>query len=247
MLVWVLRALALTGGKGGTEKGGVGWWSEERIITATMLAWLPGFEHALRFWEGAGREEEEEGVVGGEEGMSRVGITVFMGRGERYACPAWANAEFEVVSVQRLEGGDGRRGLLAFEKPEVVVDGVRALAKGLLGRDAGAFLMKEKGVAVAPLEEVVVVPDAEPTVGVSPSEKKKGVAWGTPVVTPGEEKCAPKDVKGKGKEVVESDETLQPPVSIPVRDPLLDGESPDTLVEGSKTPPLDKVAKESRG
>ncbi|KAK4453281.1 epoxide hydrolase [Podospora aff. communis PSN243] len=242
MLVFVLRALWLLGRKGDVGKGS---FPEERIITSTMLAWLPGFEHALRFWAGAANQGDEEGV--GER--AKLVVTVFMGGSasrdnDSYACPAWANAEFDVVGVQRLTGKNESKGLLAFERPEVVVDGARALAKGLLSRDAGAFLAKGKGVAIVPLEKVVVVPDNAPDTTLLSPERGKGVAGpgvlATPAVTPRDEKdeqTTPKDAKGKGKEA------LPPPTPIPVRDPLLDGESPDTLVEGAKTPPLEKVGK----
>ncbi|KAK0626618.1 Alpha/Beta hydrolase protein [Immersiella caudata] len=246
MLVFVLRALWLLGRKG--EMGRV--FSEERIITSTMLAWLPGFEHALRFWAGAANQGDEEGA--GER--SRLVVTVFVGGSasrddDLYACPAWANADFDVVGVQRLTGKSDGKGLLAFERPEVVIDGARSLTKGLLARDKGAFLAKEEGVIVVPLEKVVVVPDNAPDTTMLSPEKGKGVAGSgvlsTPAVTPGDEKdehSTIKDAKGKGKEV---EAALLPPAPIPARDPLLDGESPDTLVEGAKTPPLDKATKSS--
>ncbi|KAK0651910.1 Alpha/Beta hydrolase protein [Cercophora newfieldiana] len=239
MLVFVLKALWLLGRREG--------FSEDRIVTSTMLAWLPGFEHALRFWAGAAKQADEAGTG---TVMPKVAVTVFMGESasradDAYACPAWANAEFDVVGVQRLTGKNETKGLMAFERPEAIIEGARSLARGLLAQDAGAFLAKEKGVAVVPLEKVVVVPDAAP--GLLTPRQGRGIAGAgvlaTPAVTPGDEKdedATPKAAKGKEREVVDSE--LPQPAPIPVRDPLLDGESPDTLVEGSKTPPLEKEA-----
>lgn len=249
MLVFLLRALWLLG-KGDVDAASAGLlFSQERIITLTQLAWLPGFENVLRFWaHAANHERDEKNNEGGRLSRPKVAVTVFLSTGggesradNAYACPAWANAEFDVLHVQRLSGKNGAKGLLAFERPEVIVEGIRALAKRLLAQDTDVFLKKESGVAVVPLERVVVIPDGTATGLLSPGTGKNAAGPGvlaTPAVTPADEReehNPAKDVKGKGKE---GDIALPPPAPIPVRDPLLDGESPDTLVEEIKTPPL---------
>ncbi|KAK5662792.1 hypothetical protein OQA88_6201 [Cercophora sp. LCS_1] len=239
MLVYVLRALRLLGmtGKLGEENG---FWSRERVITMTLLAWLPGPEHVLRLWAGCERWEEERGETA--TSRPRVGVTVFGvdGPGDGYSCPNWANTEFEVLCTQRVKGG-AKKGLLAFERPEVVLEGVRALAKVLVERDPKAFEREgvESGV---PLEKIVVVKDESPQVQVSVNAPLKGVPGILATLTEENEEGKGKEKeKEKGKEVME-DGTFPAPPIIPGRDPIVDGESPDTLVEGkSKTPPLDKT------
>lgn len=80
---------------------------------------------------------------------------------ERYICPAWGNIRFDVLHSQRVSG---RAGLVAFERPEVIVDGIRGLAKEILARDSGAFRAptarpEETEQGTSPLERVVVVGD----------------------------------------------------------------------------------------
>ncbi|KAK0751971.1 Alpha/Beta hydrolase protein [Schizothecium vesticola] len=235
MLVFAARALG--GGDG---------FAPERIITMAKLAWLPGPEHVLRFWAG----------------RSKVGITVFgEGKGDGYAAAEWAGAEFDVVNTRCLPGRTEEKGLLAFEHPEVVCEGVRELVKAVLAKDLGAFSATGLATAgVVPLEGVIVEKAGEaapsqgraavtPTPSMSPPKGNgsgRVVALPTLGMSPIQEKEEGKfkEEKGKGKEeeVGEGEPVFTPPPQIPVRDPLVDGESPDTLVEGSKTPPLDKAA-----
>lgn len=251
MLVFVLRALRLSGGAISQENEN-GWFTKERIITLTKLAWLPGPEHALRFWAGCENPQvDEAGGGGGGSVRAKVTISVFVGGGalgEEYACPAWANADYDVIQTHRYPGRTRTKGLLAFEQPEVIFEGVRSLAKGLLAQNSQAFEVGSAQSVVAPLEKVVVIKDGHETQPGTSAAKEKGKGLSapevlaTPAVTPAEEEEEGKTArdKGKEKEVVGQD-VLPPPAPIPVRDPLLDGESPDTLVEESKTPPLEKT------
>ncbi|KAK0727927.1 Alpha/Beta hydrolase protein [Lasiosphaeria miniovina] len=99
-----------------------------------------------------------------------------------YAPPAWANAHYDVVHIQRAHGhyyhhssgggGSSSGLLLAFERPDVIFTGVRGLAQAVLARDARlrppvagaagtADTHSEGGQPpVAPLEQVVVVGDS---------------------------------------------------------------------------------------
>ena len=284
MLVFVLRALRLLGRKDAEDEAGSnGFFSPERIVTLTKLAWLPGPEYALRFWAACADHEEDRSysssvaATNSEPGKPKVAVTVFVGTGgvgesgpdDVFACPAWANAEYDVVHTQRLPGRSGVKGLLAYEQPDVIFAGVRELASAILARDPGAFSPPGKGkekdgtTALAPLESVVVVREGDPEEekeaegAVTPKARAKPKsAMMSPAATITAVMITKRDEKGKGKakdaikeEEEDDDEQygkgalqLPPPATIPVRDPLLDGESPDTLVEGSKTPPLDKAA-----
>jgi hypothetical protein len=98
------------------------------IIDVTQLAWLPGPEAGARFWAAAVKEVEhlKERSV-----RSRVAVTVFGtdGLGEdEYTCPAWASIKHDVVFAQRVTG---RAGLLAWERSDVLVSGIRGLAKAI--------------------------------------------------------------------------------------------------------------------
>ncbi|KAK3358976.1 Alpha/Beta hydrolase protein [Lasiosphaeria hispida] len=237
MLALVLGGLRAAGGRVGEE----GFWTRERVVTLTELAWLPGPENAMRFWSFC-EIHPDEAEPATTTTRPSVAITVFdgsggdhgsAGPGESYIYPAWADTQYDVVHTQRCPGRSAQKGLLAFEQPEIIVEGVRGLAKALLSKNPRLFSPGEEASTaggIAPLERVVVDGDrAKPVANDS----------GVTVTVTAEAGSGGKD-KGKGKEVVES--TLSPPAPLPVRDPLLDGESPDTLVEGAKTPPLEKAS-----
>lgn len=130
----------------------------EQIITFANLAWLPGPEYAMRFWarcatHGEESIREKRPLVN----KPRVAITVFLGGedeatsdksmaqevGEgairleaplkdgvraRYTCPAWAKTHYNVLFSQRASGDPG---LLAWERPGLILTGMRGLAKEL--------------------------------------------------------------------------------------------------------------------
>ncbi|KAK3952118.1 Alpha/Beta hydrolase protein [Pseudoneurospora amorphoporcata] len=50
-----------------------------------------------------------------------------------YVCPAWGNSVYDVVHQERASGHAD--GLLAFMRPEIIVSGVRGLAKEVLARE----------------------------------------------------------------------------------------------------------------
>jgi hypothetical protein len=118
------------------------------IINLTQLAWLPGPEGAMRFWSGA------EAEAGRKIGWSATptAVTVFLGTGSEggyssagYICPAWAGARHNIVWSKRQEGWGG---LIAWERKEAIIQGIRGLAEEILKFDAR--------LAVGKLEEVVV-------------------------------------------------------------------------------------------
>ncbi|KAM7221699.1 epoxide hydrolase [Rhypophila decipiens] len=174
---------------------------------------------------------------------------------ERYTCPAWANGRYNVIHTQRASGKGG--GLLAFERPDIVIGGIRGLAKSVLSSsgepfkaDPGPALTEtgsEGGEGVAPLESVVVVPSSTTTAALT---KTKTTTTPTPTTIP---------AAGKEKEIdfSSSPVPLRPaaspppsqatsipgmgllsPPSLPRDHSFGSGSSPDTLVEGGKKSPL---------
>jgi pimeloyl-ACP methyl ester carboxylesterase len=84
---------------------------------------------------------------------------------QRYICPAWGNAHYNVVHTQRATG---KPGLLAWERPEVIAAGVRGLAREILRVDkriAPASPISAQAATAAtttaPLQQVVVIPASE--------------------------------------------------------------------------------------
>ncbi|KAI1853798.1 hypothetical protein JX266_001782 [Neoarthrinium moseri] len=144
------------------------------IITFTQLAWLPGPEAAMRYW--AHCLQHPESFAKKLPSRPKIAITVFLGdepvevaaqggeTGEPapassptvledkdgYACPSWANSRYNVVYARRAAG---KAGLLAWERPELIVDGIRGLAKEVLRLDPR--LRQAVAPATAPLERVV--------------------------------------------------------------------------------------------
>lgn len=163
----------------------------EQIITFTNLAWLPGPEYAMRYWArcAADGQANARGTKA-TANKPKIGITVFLGgqdeavvgdasstaqevgegaiqlkapmnvaTGAGYACPAWANAHYHVLFSQRVTG---KPGLLAWERPDVILTGIRGLAKAIFQADKRRLQpAREDAPAAAALETVVVVPEEE--------------------------------------------------------------------------------------
>ena len=144
--------------------------SPSDIITLTELIWLPGPEATLRFWAHCASHSEE--MENRKLSKPRATVTVFLGDEETeqngqgedaelavlprpipdtYSCPTWAATKFNVLSSSRITG---KPGLLAWERPEVIVQGCRALAKEILATDKRMQVSELPGGAL--LEQVVV-------------------------------------------------------------------------------------------
>jgi hypothetical protein len=125
--------------------------SKEEVIELSQLAWLPGPEAGMRFWAGAVSEVEDMRLV--KRGpKARVAVTVFGvdGDGEDgYICPAWGEGQHEIVFSQRV---NGRPRLVAWERGDVVIEGVRGLATAVAKLDSR--------LRIEDLEEVVISGDA---------------------------------------------------------------------------------------
>ncbi|KAF5018310.1 hypothetical protein F66182_9718 [Fusarium sp. NRRL 66182] len=137
LLLYVLKMLRTVGPKNEL--------TQKDIITLTSLIWLPGPEAALRFWaQCASGIEPVEGKKLTKK--PKVAITVFTGDEEqteqqktlprpirtKYACPGWANKEYQVVHLSRASSTPG---FLALDRQEVIFDGARGLAKAVLAKD----------------------------------------------------------------------------------------------------------------
>lgn len=178
LLVFAMKGLSLLGPRKKL--------TPEQIITITNLAWLPGPEYAMRFWAHCASDNKTK-AVGSKPNTSKpkVAITVFLGgeveeaddagaaqragedairleapmkseTGAGYACPAWGKTHYKVLFSQRVAGDPG---LLAWERPEVILTGVRGLAKEILKVDKR--LLPAPEVPTAPLENVVVPGETE--------------------------------------------------------------------------------------
>lgn len=77
--------------------------------------------------------------------------------GAGYVCPAWANAHYSVLFSQRAHGLPG---LLAWERPHVILTGLRGLAAEVLKADGRLRASPAEGDTV-PLEGVVSPGDDE--------------------------------------------------------------------------------------
>ncbi|KAK0635199.1 Alpha/Beta hydrolase protein [Bombardia bombarda] len=191
MLAFVLKGIRALG-----PPRTASFFDEERVITLTNLAWLPGPETAMRFWAHCATHPETTTTAQTANKTKtkkalkpKVAITVFVGgkdvvdtetgagtgtesgalpqelllgtsgeaaatTRETYVPPAWGNARYNVLHTQRALGRAA--GFLAFERPGVIVTGVRGLAKELLARDSAAHALLVEASAVAALEQVVV-------------------------------------------------------------------------------------------
>lgn len=152
----------------------------EQVITLTNLAWLPGPEYAMRFWAHCAELQDAKVKKTPKIAKPNVAITVFLGgedgsdgddttarevgegaipldlplktkAGVGYTCPAWGKAHYNVLFSQRVTG---KPGLLAWDRPETILAGVRGLATELLKVDKRLQPVTE--APTAPLENVVV-------------------------------------------------------------------------------------------
>lgn len=261
MLAFVLKGLRLSAGLG----AGKGRFTEEELITLTSLMWLPGPEGMLRFWAACGKHRENEqrrkgakprvaitvfaeGTGSGKGKQTAPAAAAVdekdiglwptpeevAGRKESYCPPAWANPIFNVVHTQRVPGPSS--GLLALEQPEVILAGIRGLAKAAPVRDL-------RLTPVTPLQGVVIVP-AENTKQTAqiPAQVPRPVA--TPAVLGGSPPTkADTAVPAKSSETVaaadKQDKGKAPELLSPGKGPSSEDESPNTLVEDSS--PLERA------
>lgn len=203
-----------------------------------------------------------EGAAGTQEGdveLAALPPPLPADEKQRYVCPAWGNANYNVVHTQRVAG---KPGLLAWERPGVIAAGVRGLVKEILRVDKRISPAAVPAAAeIAPLQQVVVIPASEgggsgdvgespssPTPTPSPAKQLKS----PPVITTEPPQAdgyvrpalAKPSVSGETAVGKESEDKVVDikgkgkELEVP-RDPFSEGNSPDTLVS---TPPLGKAA-----
>ncbi|ROW06233.1 hypothetical protein VMCG_04675 [Cytospora schulzeri] len=239
--------------------------SPEQVITFTNLAWLPGPEYAMRFWAHCAKHNEPKVKLPTKKKALRpkVGITVFLGEkageeggnsvgheegedaiqleaptkveiGSRYACPGWAKARYNVISSQRVFG---EAGLLAWERPEVILTGIRGLAKEI--RKVDKRLQPSSEPATSPLKAVVAPQETKSkSGGLKPPERpalEQGDSSRTQV---GSE--PPSSPKGKQSEPASEKPAESPMAKEGNVDDFEEGGTPDTVV--LVTPPKDNDA-----
>ncbi|KAF4443848.1 hypothetical protein F53441_11307 [Fusarium austroafricanum] len=201
LLLYVLKILRTLGPKKEL--------TQKDIITLTSLIWLPGPEAALRFW--ASCASEVEPVEGKKLAKKpKVAITVFTGDDEQaeqqrtlprpakvmYACPGWANKEYQVIHLNRATGTPG---FLAWDRREVIIDGVRGLARAILEKDKRMQAAEQPG---ATLQNQLEVQD-----GQTAQADLSGTTVQDPNAGPGE--GAPKS--GMQKPIEDENQHLVPP------------------------------------
>ncbi|KAK1599794.1 epoxide hydrolase [Colletotrichum navitas] len=216
--------------------------SEADIITFTQTAWLPGPEAAMRLWAHCLTHQEKP--LPRPAKKPDVAITVFSG-GARdaeveaqstspraalvpYACPAWANVSYNAVHVRRITGSPG---LVVWDRPELIGEGIRGLASRLLSSSGGSRLRNREQPGTAPLREVVVVVPPNSTPGGESGPQPRSPQTISP--------AAQGEATWRLERIRESSET--PSKTRPEDraragpDADFDGASPDTIVV---TPPL---------
>ena len=147
----------------------------QELITLTELTWLPGPEATMRLWAYCATLPAQEKPLSPKP---RVGITTFTGEvgdgqqgdpntsprpaAHSYACPSWGKARYNIVTTQRVPG---KPGLLAWERPEVIADGTRSLAKTILAEDKRMQTTETSGTVL--LEQVVIGGDEQASAATS--------------------------------------------------------------------------------
>lgn len=89
-------------------------------------------------------EDADEEVAKSPEVMPRA-------TSNKYACPVWAGLRYDVLAVNRVAGNPK---LVVWERPEIIGQGVRSLAKAILKTDKRMRAAEQPGTAL--LEQIVV-------------------------------------------------------------------------------------------
>ncbi|EHK41892.1 hypothetical protein TRIATDRAFT_130130 [Trichoderma atroviride IMI 206040] len=128
------------------------------LVTITKLTWLPGPEGALRLWAENDILAREEAELKPSHRV-KAAITVFLtddGASQdgpdsaqktdslssfSYVCPNWGKQHYDVVWTGRIQGNQG---LLAWERPQIIADGARNLAKALLAVDKRLYEVERR-------------------------------------------------------------------------------------------------------
>jgi hypothetical protein len=136
------------------------------VITMTALAWLPGPEAALKFWAHCASNTERKSHP--SRVKPRVTITIAsdsVERGSRigaprsvsnaHVCAAWGKRWYDVVASRRI---DREEGLLPWQQPDLILQGVRQLGTTVVSTDS----RMQRVLPGAALLEQAVVDGREP-------------------------------------------------------------------------------------
>jgi pimeloyl-ACP methyl ester carboxylesterase len=148
---------------------------------------------------------------------------------ERYTCPAWGRTHYDVVHSQRLSG---RPGLLAWERPEIIIAGARNLAKEVLRLDQ-RFRPAEDAETV-PLEQVVT-DDAGSSRG--PTNKPDQPPPQSPTTEQGSRGIILSRIIEESPPPVETSEPPMPPLEPEVPPPQLQLSSADAALPAASPIP----------
>ncbi|OHE96382.1 epoxide hydrolase [Colletotrichum orchidophilum] len=193
---------------------------------------------------GGGGGEEGRGDASGPpdpEAQAQVRDVLPRPAPNPYVCPAWANVSYNAVHVRRVPGTPG---LVAWDRPELIGQGVRGLAKKLLSFDARVkdIVARQQRPSTAPLQGVVVVQSdsSAPAPGPSGGQGAAGAGAGAGTVPPSTPQVEPtwrlsqiREASETPKKSSQQDGDAGLMLSPPDAD--FDGASPDTIVV---TPPV---------
>lgn len=220
----------------------------------------------MRFWAHCAKHEETKGRRSTKTNAVRpkVGITVFLGdkggdegdnivareQGEeairldvptkvehstRYACPNWAKAHYDILYSQRATG---EAGLLAWGRPEVILTGIRGIARAILKVDKR--LQPSSKPPTSALKAVVAPQeDTSKAGGLKPPDRpalEQGDSSRTQVGSQ-----SPSSHKGKEPEAAPAKPAESPMPKDGVNNEFDEGGTPNTVV--LVTPPKDAAAK----
>lgn len=187
---------------------------------------------AITVFLGGEDHKQEDGTEGDDTTAREVGAgaipldsPVKLGPGVGYSCPAWGKARYNVLFSQRVAGEPG---LLAWDRPETILAGIRGLATEILKVDQRLRPAVEEP-PTAPLENVVIANEEieEKEGGLKPPERpvlEQGDSSRTQVASQ-----PPSSPKGKEPEMVGGPETTPKQTAQNKPDSVREG-TPDTVV-----------------
>jgi len=99
----------------------------------------------MRFWSAAASSQSSNEDENGRRGKARIAVTTFIDTGNAYIPPAWISSTHDLVFAQRVTG---KAGLTIWERSDVLLEGVRGLARAVDAIDPR--------IRIPPLEEVAI-------------------------------------------------------------------------------------------
>lgn len=221
---------------------------EERKTTAPSTLALPKVAITVflgRRGQGDEGGENSEAVATEDIGEAPEPAPAMMLETISYVPPAWGKAHYDVVHSQRTSGEPG---LLAWERPEVIVTGVRALATEVLKVDDRLKPPPVEEPATALLEQIVVQTDDNLTPATPQNDRHDGYddedddddeptpTQAAPRVSGDAQQCGGGGLAQRELPVIE-EAADEGHLQMPRRAALSDGASPDTDTLVANMPP----------